>query len=185
MNLSLSKKRYRTKFIQKDENGNVYCYHCKQYKNTVEFNNSPQESDIFYRCGKDKRCKSCKKAQNEKRRINNRGNGTIDRILLERWHGAKSRAKANGLFLDFDVNYLKELWEKQNGKCALSGIDMTYKIFQGRINTNVSIDRIDSTKGYIKNNIQLVCMVINQMKNDLSVSELIHFCKNIIKTYEG
>jgi len=50
---------------------------------------------------------------------------------------------------------------------------MTYKFYEGRVNTNVSIDRIDSTKGYSKDNVQLVCMAANQMKNDLSMEEFV------------
>nr|DAM18748.1 MAG TPA: restriction endonuclease [Caudoviricetes sp.] len=30
---------------------------------------------------------------------------------------------------------------------------MTYKFYEGRVNSNLSIDRIDSTKGYTKDNI--------------------------------
>ena len=60
---------------------------------------------------------------------------------------------------------------------------MTFKMNNGRVNTNVSVDRIDSTKGYLQDNIQLVCMAVNQMKNDLEINELIYFCKQIIKNY--
>jgi hypothetical protein len=53
------------------------------------------------------------------------------------------------------------LWEKQKGLCALTGIPMTYKFYEGRVNTNLSVDRIDSAKGYSKDNVQLVCMAAN------------------------
>lgn len=52
---------------------------------------------------------------------------------------------------------------------------------KGRIYTNVSVDRIDSNKGYLKDNVQLVCMVINQMKSDLNLDELKYYCQEIIK----
>lgn len=58
---------------------------------------------------------------------------------------------------------------------------MTYKIDNGRSHTNVSIDRIDSDKGYTIDNVQLVCMAVNQMKSDLTNEELMYFCNNIIK----
>jgi hypothetical protein len=51
----------------------------------------------------------------------------------------------------------------------------------GRILTNLSIDRIDSKKGYIKDNIQFVCMAVNQMKSDLTLDELYFFCESILK----
>ena len=34
-------------------------------------------------------------------------------------------------------------------------------------------------------NVQLVCMACNQMKNDLSIDELYSFCKNIVSVYEN
>ena len=40
-------------------------------------------------------------------------------------------------------------------------MQMTYKFYEGRVNSNLSIDRIDSTKGYSKDNVQLVCMAAN------------------------
>lgn len=181
MNLKSYIKRYRTKYIQKDNLGNLYCYKCTLYKPVDEFDNSPQESDVFYREGKDKRCKCCKKDQYLKRRLTNRGRKDLNRLLLERWHGAKDRAKKNNLEIDFDIEYLRSLWDKQNGKCAISGLEMTYEMFKGRVPTNISVDRIDSSKGYIKGNVQLVCMAVNQMKNELSLEDLLYFCDSIIK----
>ena len=58
---------------------------------------------------------------------------------------------------------------------------MTHIYNKGRISTNLSIDRIDSLKGYTKDNIQLVCHLCNLMKSNLSMNELYIFCNNIIK----
>lgn len=41
---------------------------------------------------------------------------------------------------------------------------------------------IDNTKGYSKDNVQLVCMAANQMKNDLSMEELTSLCSMILNT---
>lgn len=43
----------------------------------------------------------------------------------------------------------------------------------------VSIDRIDSTKGYTKDNTQLVCDIVNRMKLDLPMNEFVILCKII------
>lgn len=50
----------------------------------------------------------------------------------------------------------------------------------GRTNTNVSIDRIDSNKGYTKDNVQLVCSAINFMKSNLSLNDFIMYCESVI-----
>ena len=97
-----------------------------------------------------------------------------------RFLGAKERAKKFNIPFDITKEYLQYLWDKQKGLCALSGIPMTYKRDGGRTPTNVSIDQINPHLGYTKNNIQLVCMAVNQMKNDLSMEELYMFCESIL-----
>jgi len=67
-----------------------------------------------------------------------------------------------------DHTDLMELWEKQGGRCALSGVMMTHHIYRGdRKDFNVSIDRIRPHEGYTKDNIQLVAWRVNIMKNDM------------------
>jgi hypothetical protein len=57
---------------------------------------------------------------------------------------------------------------------------MTYQAGSGRVNTNISIDRIDSSVGYVRDNVQFVCDVANRMKQDLSQKELLVWCKRIL-----
>jgi hypothetical protein len=45
----------------------------------------------------------------------------------------------------------------------------------------VSPDRIDSTKGYVKGNIQLVLASVNTFKMDMTQSEFVDLCKAIAK----
>jgi hypothetical protein len=159
----------------------LFCLKCKIFKEEIEFRNCPKKE---YRKGKGNFCKNCVDAQALKRKQANRGNLTLKRLFVERYCGLRDRAVKNKLELDFKIDYLHELWEKQKSKCKISNINMTYIMGQGRIPTNVSIDRIDSNKGYIKNNIQLVCMAVNQMKSDLKIEELVYFCKEIINNYD-
>jgi len=44
---------------------------------------------------------------------------------------------------------------------------------------NISIDRIDSSKGYTKDNIQLVGSIINIMKNDIKEEDFLLFVSSI------
>ena len=57
---------------------------------------------------------------------------------------------------------------------------MTYQAGSGRVNTNISIDRIDSSVGYVRGNVQFVCDVANRMKQDLSQKELLVWCERIL-----
>ena len=45
----------------------------------------------------------------------------------------------------------------------------------------ISPDRIDSSKGYTKDNIQFVCNRVNAMKNNMNTEELLYFCKKIVE----
>ena len=76
--------------------------------------------------------------------------------------------------LDFEINKddLLELWGSQDGRCAISNYPMKYN-FNSLF--SVSVDRIDSSLGYIKQNIQLVCQGINFAKNHYSNEEMIEF----------
>lgn len=79
------------------------------------------------------------------------------------------------------IDELEEIWNNQNGKCALTGWDMTMILGKGNINTNASIDRINSDIGYTKGNIQFVCRIVNVLKSNLTEDGLYEICKAIIK----
>lgn len=78
------------------------------------------------------------------------------------------------------TDYIHSLYVEQNGLCALSGVPMTHVVGEGQVNTNISIDRIDSSVGYIEGNIQLVCRIVNTMKLNMPVEELRWWCQQII-----
>jgi hypothetical protein len=76
------------------------------------------------------------------------------------------------------------VYNKQEGLCALSGVEMTYNQFGGKCPSNISIDRIDSSKGYRADNIQLVCSLVNTMKMQYTKEELVFWCKKIVENNE-
>lgn len=97
---------------------------------------------------------------------------------------------------DVTVEYLWQLFENQNRKCALSGIEIT--LSKGNnipLQTNnrnldysgwtASLDRIDSSKVYEKGNLQWVHRNINIMKNSYSQEYFIELCKKITETNEN
>lgn len=85
------------------------------------------------------------------------------------------------------LQYLWNLFLKQEGKCAISKVDIILnprwseqnkgrktKVFQ-----TASIDRINSSIGYIVGNIQWVHKDINYMKGSLNDTDFINWCKVI------
>ena len=70
---------------------------------------------------------------------------------------------------DIDFEYLMELYRTQNGKCALSGLEMTHK---WNSPYSISCDRIDSSCGYIRGNVQLVCKWVNLGKHNFTNDDI-------------
>ena len=85
---------------------------------------------------------------------------------------------------EITCEYVETLWDKQEGKCALSGVFLTWQAGEGKQDFNVSIDRKDPNKGYIIGNIQLVAQRVNVMKHTLGDSEFYWWCKNITHNKE-
>lgn len=155
------------------------CHNCKLTK----------PSSCFSLCNKDKsgltsKCKTCTR---NTRLIFMKD---VRNFLISRRADAKKRCDKNK---KIDFNISTEDWiaqyEKQNGICALTGIHMTWnyssdenKDFYSAVKYpfNISPDRIDSSKGYTKDNLQFVCNRVNAMKNNMSTEELINFCTKIV-----
>lgn len=100
-------------------------------------------------------------------------------------NSCKYGRKNRGDGMNIDEKYLKELWEKQHGICSYTGIKMILpENIDMQRNTHslkkISLDRIDSSKGYIKGNLEFVCMAINRAKNSNSKEELISFLKEVV-----
>lgn len=79
-----------------------------------------------------------------------------------------------------DATYIKEIFDRQKGLCALSGVPMTYLLGNGNIHTNISIDQIIPSAGYSRDNVHLVCRIVNVMKHNLSVDEFKGWCALIL-----
>ena len=76
---------------------------------------------------------------------------------------------------------IEELYFRQEGKCAITNLKMSLITgHKHRANSFVvSLDRINSEVGYIKENIQLVCWQVNRMKDSLTMEELEFWIKTI------
>ena len=74
------------------------------------------------------------------------------------------------------ITQLMEMFTTQHGKCALSGITMTWGGDKGKSKdsprygrwTSISMDRIDQKVGYTVNNVRLVCYRVNDMRGNMS-----------------
>jgi hypothetical protein len=109
---------------------------------------------------------------------------TVEQFIRRLFNGIKRRENKI-LASDLTVSYLISLYNDQKGLCNISKLPMTIVVGNKVVDTNISIDRIDNNKGYIKENIQLVCRRINSMKSDLILDNFYNWCELIIKNKEG
>lgn len=78
------------------------------------------------------------------------------------------------------VDECMQILADQKYRCALSGEPLTCLLVRGAISkTNVSIDRIDPKGLYVKENVQLVCSVLNKFRIDTPLNEFINWCKKV------
>jgi hypothetical protein len=88
---------------------------------------------------------------------------------------------------NIDLQYLKELWEQQQGVCPFSGIKLVLNAYTNIFKDqrySASLDRIDSNKGYVKGNVRWVSRSINLLKNDMTDDQLIEFLNIISDRYK-
>lgn len=178
--------------MKKNEHNPKQCKRCNVKKENLDFK----------RQNNGNRCKICITCQSDiaKKKDRNRSFTIIgtsyDTVRRGKSHSnyliyaakdAKKRAKRKRISYDIDIDYLLSLFSKQNGKCAMSNKSMTWITGNGRHSnySNISIDRIDSNLGYTKGNVQLVCYIVNLMKNKLTTEELKFWCKAVTETSYG
>lgn len=85
--------------------------------------------------------------------------------------------------VDIDLCYLRDLWESQKGLCPYTHMELILPT-NGNIKDipferRASLDRIDSSLGYIKGNVQFVSTPINLMKSEMSDLQTKRFLKTI------
>lgn len=89
---------------------------------------------------------------------------------------------------DLDLDYLKTLWEKQQGRCAFTGMSIVLRKhgrYKGKHDniTTASLDRIDSSKGYVKGNVQFISAALNLAKQDMPDSRFRQGLKELFEAY--
>ena len=72
-----------------------------------------------------------------------------------------------------------DLWDKQQGLCAYSKLPLNNIANHLQL---ASLDRIDSSIGYTRSNIQLVCTAVNKMKQNFTEEQFLNFCELITNT---
>lgn len=90
----------------------------------------------------------------------------------------KYDAKRRKLSFNLTPKYIWDLLVKQNHQCHFTGRQLTLPSITGDSFT-ASLDRIDSTKGYIKGNVQWTHHDINIAKQRLTNEAFVQLCKEV------
>lgn len=92
-------------------------------------------------------------------------------LALLLWRAEKGIAarKREVPVVDLTIDDLIEIWHKQQGKCAISGMEM---MANRKHLKSVSLDRRASSGPYSKENVQLVCRWANFAKNSHTDEEI-------------
>lgn len=168
------------------------CKKCNKQKNAIYFHKDQRTSDGLYRW-----CKACKKEYDAKYRLEyNSRPEVIEYFSSEAYRQRRMRQYTKNLGrrlyviakyrshdrnLEFDIKpediHLPEL-------CPLLNIPLYYEIKKGMNWNAPSLDRIDSSKGYVKGNVWIISRLANTMKSIANTEQLKTFSTNILKLIE-
>jgi hypothetical protein len=92
----------------------------------------------------------------------------------------KQGSQKRGIDFSISKKYIEKKLIEQNKECALSGLPIEIRSIDGY---KASLDRIDSSKGYVEGNVQWVVQEINFMKQSLSENDFVNLCKKVSENH--
>jgi hypothetical protein len=97
----------------------------------------------------------------------------------------RKRAKYQYSNMDFNLDnkYLMEIFPRDY-KCPYTGLKMSFGEGVNSPNT-ATVDRIDTTKGYIKGNIEWISMHANRLKSNMTYEKIKKLYQHMKKNHEA
>ena len=94
-----------------------------------------------------------------------------------------ARTRAKNRNIEFNIEYEDIVLPEF---CPVLGIKLKVNsgFGAGGKDDSYSLDRIDNTKGYIKENVQVISHKANSMKSTATADELIKFAEWVLRTYK-
>lgn len=148
------------------------CTHCKVEKPAKDF---PKNKGVKHGLGS--WCKVCTNLA-VTTYLNNRRKDPAFRIWMSSRSGSTSQKREHSLTIE-DIRSLMV------SVCPYFGIKLSYQMnSHGKIPFNAAtIDRIDSTKGYIPGNVRIISWGANRLKSNLTDKQLLTLAKNILRLH--
>jgi len=132
------------------------CCTCETWMSISDFNASSKAWD-----GLAGSCRLCA-AELNRRRYQRQGGGS----LLSVFNTTRRFAPRRGLDFTLTFDEVQEMWDSQGGLCWYSGVPMTTDVGDP---LKVTLDRLDSSSDYTRENVVLCSIVANLMKKDMTV----------------
>lgn len=164
-----TRRRVQWEKLKSAPKGRKYCFHCDKIKPSSEFNKGGRSKAKLSTY-----CRPCAAHWAKKRS----SKSPLGRLRVA-FNTAKGAARRKNLPCTLTVEDLVGMWDAQNGKCFYSNVAMSYA--GNMLPESVSIDRIDSSKGYIQSNVVLCCTYINKMKNNQPLEEFFRWCRLVVE----
>jgi hypothetical protein len=122
-------------------------------------------------------CLSCRRTKR---------NNNPHTYLLQLLSHARRRSRKKNLEYNLNLDFAKALLKKQQGVCSVSGQPLTLLADgkKGQKLSNLSLDRIDNSRGYTRDNVRFVCWVVNIMRHNQRDDQLLSWCYKIIEHNE-
>lgn len=156
----------------KKDNAGHYLWKCEcECGNFCSISSCNLSSNNSKSCG-------CKRIADKRLHSNWKGCGDISgRYFKDLKHGAERRN------IPFNIT-IEEIWDKfqkQNARCALTGLEIKFCTTSTTKDQTASLDRIDPNKEYCIDNVQWVHKNINNLKMGFTETELLYWCKLLIE----
>ena len=118
--------------------------------------------------------KSCGCYQKANRSHRYKGVGDLSST---RWNNIRKHAQRKSLKFEITMRYAWNLYLKQGKRCALSGVPLTMSpSSMKKGSSTASLDRKDSSRGYVPGNVQWVHLLMNDLKGNLPQDVFVRWC---------
>jgi hypothetical protein len=118
----------------------------------------------------DWKCKACSNSSNNFK-------GRLGPMPYTWFETKRKGGLHRGLVWDLEPQDVIDMYEQQGQVCALTGWPIGWS--KKGLTATLSIDRIDSSEGYLKTNVQLVHKDVNMAKQQFSQEYFIEMCSAV------